>query len=360
MSKCFVLGAGFSKAIANLPLMKELTAAFQSVRAREEVNGNTNRVFWADRINNYLYYLENEFFVKPCVTNTPGRTYRDCNFKENIEALLSFIDLNLSGQIRATVIDANGEKADFTKSSLFWNFTDLGDLRGAITTYIYLSLIHPEVQQNVMESFVRLLNDGDQIVTFNYDLMVETALYERNLWNPSDGYGVQFQSLPEISHSHRFNSKNQLFKLHGSLNWEGLSIFGPELEMEFFYDDGTPIFPDFLLKEKPRKFIPYQGAHGGCWIMPTFIKDFSVPELLRVWRSAHEALLKAQEVIVIGYSLPLADSAACVLFGTTDIAQKRVRIIDPDYSVKGRFCQITGNQNIQHYENIENFIEKVA
>ncbi len=100
MRKCFVLGAGFSKAVANLPLTCELTKKFWDVFEKEKGLGHNNRVFWGESIKKYFDFLE----------------------QENFEAILSFIDINLSGEIRARIISENGEKSDYTKSQLFSNY----------------------------------------------------------------------------------------------------------------------------------------------------------------------------------------------------------------------------------------------
>ena len=42
MSKCFILGAGFSKAVANLPLMSELTKRFWEVLESEKILEHKN------------------------------------------------------------------------------------------------------------------------------------------------------------------------------------------------------------------------------------------------------------------------------------------------------------------------------
>jgi hypothetical protein len=44
MSRCYVLGAGFSKAVADLPVMKEMVQAFTSRLEQEKALGETLRV----------------------------------------------------------------------------------------------------------------------------------------------------------------------------------------------------------------------------------------------------------------------------------------------------------------------------
>ena len=46
MGRCYILGAGFSKAVANLPVMKEMVSTFTHIRERERKLGHNNRVLW--------------------------------------------------------------------------------------------------------------------------------------------------------------------------------------------------------------------------------------------------------------------------------------------------------------------------
>jgi hypothetical protein len=218
MNKCYVLGAGFSKAVSDLPVMKDLSEEFWQVRSQEHQFGNDNRVKWGNRIRDYLDYLEKEFFTKPCIR--AGETYEECNFQENLEALISFIDLNTSGTIRARVVDRDGNKSSYSKRSLFWNFADLPELRTCIQTYLYLTLIKPEVNTEALDPIIRHISQTDKVITFNYDLIVERALYERGIWQPKDGYGITFKELPKIASAHNSRSRVCIYKLHGSLNWE--------------------------------------------------------------------------------------------------------------------------------------------
>jgi hypothetical protein len=350
--RCYVLGAGFSKAVADLPLMKKLVSKFKDIREHEKKLDHNLRVRWGDRLLSYIDYLENEFFRKPCIDIKNGETYRNCNFKENLEALVSFIDLNLSGHIHATRVDKTGKTSDYTKRCLFWNYADLDELRRCIQTYLYLALIGPSVETPLLRSFIEQLDQGDTLITFNYDLVVETALYSRRLWNPSDGYGLEFNTSRKVSASNQFQTQIALYKLHGSLNWKSTS------ELEYFYvNDGTPVFPGYLADER-QPSRQYEGKHAGRWVMPSFSKDYSVPGLLTVWTKALDAVRRAEEVIIVGYSLPEADSAAGLLFGTTGISAKSVALIDPQAkSLCQRYGLITGNKGIKSYAGLSEYLE---
>ncbi len=350
MGKCYILGAGFSKAVSNLSVMKDLTKKFWDIQNKEKKIAHNNRVSWGDKIQDYLLFLENEFFVKPCIDIKNGETYRECDFQDNLEALISFIDLNTSGEIKARVTDKDGNTSNFSKSSLFWNFTDLSELRACIQTYIYLALIKPEIKKDVLKLFIKKLKERDvKIISFNYDLIIERALFDVGIWKPKDGYGIDFKDFPNITKSHDIESEIQIYKLHGSLNW------GPDLKLRFYYDDNEPIFPDYL--QSSSNAPPFQGKHLGLWMLPSFIKQFTVPELIRVWEKAFTVINDSDEIVIVGYSLPKEDSAACLLLGTTGISKKRLTIVDPNVDkLQDRYQKITSNKHIRKYCSIEDFV----
>ena len=350
MGKCYILGAGFSKAVSNLPVMKDLTKTFWDIQNKEKCLRHNNRVAWGNRIQDYLRCLEDEFFVKPCIDVENGETYRACNFQENLEALISFIDLNTSGEIKAKVTDKDGNTSSFSKSSLFWNFTDISELRTCIQTYIYLALIKPKIKKDILKPFIKKIKERDvKIISFNYDLIIERALFDVDIWKPKDGYGIDFKDFPNITKSHDIESKIPIYKLHGSLNWR------PDLKLKFYYDDNEPIFPDYL--QYGSNAPPFQGKHLGLWMLPSFIKQFTISKLINVWKKAFTAINDSDEVVIIGYSLPKEDSAASLLLGTTEISKKRLIIVDPNVDeLQDKYQNITSNKHIKKYFSIEDFV----
>ncbi|MFQ5850256.1 MAG: SIR2 family protein [Candidatus Binatia bacterium] len=349
MSKCYILGAGFSKAVSDLPVMKDLTKRFWQIRNREQEQGHRNRVTWGNRIESYLNCLERMFFVEPCIKK--GQRYEECNFQENLEAVISFIDLNTSGQITAREINKDGKRIHVSKRTPFSNFPDLDEIRRCIQTYTYLALIKPDVDTQALDPFIQHIAQNDKLITFNYDLIIERALYERGIWKPKDGYGIRFKGFPRLASSQDSKSTLQIYKLHGSLNWE------PDLNLQLFYDDHEPIFPGYLQDGSRSSRPEYQGKNHNLWMMPSFMKEFPVPEFLDVWEEAFKALGESEEVVVIGYSLPKEDSAACVLLGTTDISQKRLVLIDPKADeLQERYQAITRNKCITKFYSLESFL----
>ena len=349
MSRCYILGAGFSHAVSDLPVMNQMVAKFREILEDQRKVGHNNPIIWSERVLKYLDLLEYEFFEKPCINTEEGERYEKCNFKENLEALVSFIDLNLSGAIHATVIDNQNKKSDYTKRSLFWNYDDLEELRSCIQNCLYLTLIGPVPEKALLSAFVDQLTAEDSLITFNYDLTVETSLYRRGRWNPSDGYGLDFDDSRKAPSYPDLSSEIILYKLHGSLNWESSA-----LRLRYFYDDGSPIFPGYLDNEQSH---PYQGKHTGNWLMPSFVKQFSAPGLLRIWTTALEELRRRDEIVSIGYSLPKEDSAACMLLGVSGLSNKRVTLVNPQANwLRERYQVVTGNTQIRSYTDLEAYL----
>lgn len=336
--------------------MKKLTEKFKEVLRREEELGHDNRVFWGRQLLEYLERFERTFFVKPCLS--PGEQYSGCNFKENIEAIVSFIDLNLASTIEAHVTDVQGNSSHRTKDCAFWEGCDLSELRRNMATYLYLALIGPHKPSPLLEAFVDCLSEGDVVITFNYDLVVDSELWRRRQWNPRNGYGPTFNSPGISQEASKVPTRFPIYKLHGSLNWSSRGPFEGPIRLEGFYDDGKPIFPGYLADESPPPYARYQGGRAPCWVMPSFIKNFAVPELLTVWELAQEGIRRSDEVVVIGYSLPEADAAACLLLGAARFKEKRLTIVDQnEHDLRLRLERITGAEGVETFTEVAEYVK---
>jgi hypothetical protein len=83
-------------------------------------------------------------------------------------------------------------------------------------------------------------------------------------------------------------------------------------------------------------------------IHPTFLKDYELEGqqnlvFEKLWRLAGEALRVAEEVTVIGYSLPAADSAALSLL-VTNCTRSRIRVINSNWAVTQRLRRLLSSE----------------
>jgi hypothetical protein len=193
-----------------------------------------------------------------------------------------------------------------------------------------------------LRKFGALLAPGDIVITFNYDSTVERVLLDLGKWSLSDGYGTDlvfqqndYDTTP-VSFPH---SKVKVLHLHGAVGWYIKPVFSPEIDLsvegggaishealsaallktEIALDplllQGLGIYHvDASLPRRPPN--EYQ-----IMLHPSFLKQYGGEDrrnriFNQLWRMALDALRNAEEVTIIGYSLPPADSAAWTLLHT--------------------------------------------
>jgi hypothetical protein len=183
------------------------------------------------------------------------------------------------------------------------------------------------------DQLARTLRPGDVVLTYNYDLGVERALVGVGLWDIRTGYGFPIGDV-------RQPSPIEVLKLHGSTNWRAL-LFGGRTGLFsgnhdslgarpvlFFGADQKYLgFPDFV---DPLCTHLDAAASLPAMIMPALPKKFFFettdghewkPFWDYLWQRAQCAIEKAEELVIIGYSLPSADKRARnLLLGATNKA----------------------------------------
>jgi hypothetical protein len=186
------------------------------------------------------------------------------------------------------------------------------------------------------DKLAQIIRPGDSVITFNYDLAVERALCTAGLWDVRAGYGFN------IGDSDR-RSPVETIKLHGSTNWRAL-LFGGRTR-------GT--FQGGLDSLGHRAIIPcsdleYLGYHESvdplsvglrtgaslpAMIMPAMPKRFHFETSLGIewkvfwdvlWDRAKDALDGADELVIIGYSMPTIDERSRDML--LDTQNKSVRL----------------------------------
>lgn len=283
-NRVFLLGAGFSKD-ASFPLANELICFIQN---HLKTSMNTRDIDFKKEFSDFLNEIHPSLFL-------------------NVELFLTYIDLAL----------LNNSVGIFTRSA---STEDLRlfrrKLSGALVRAFdnaHLELKGRFLNRNVFFKFCEQLKDGDSIITFNYDLVVEQELWLQRKWTFLDGYGLEkdindFQAKFGGTYPTDLPTKSliKIYKLHGSLGW--------------FYDDasgqiiyiGMPNYFDgrLLYCEKNLLGAGAQWDEGTTFIEPSYIKQFNCTPILDIWEKAFKIVQQSSELIVIGYSLPEADAAA--------------------------------------------------
>ena len=167
-------------------------------------------------------------------------------------------------------------------------------------TFGILSAIEERVDpQNLYRRLVSQLTAGDTILTLNYDTLLDSALVEAG-WDPARGYSL-IGGSGKISWTRpRPDSAPQLkdvklLKLHGSLNWYVRGSFTNLAQV--FEKKPSKV----IISRRPRvnEFRQYVRQIAP----PIYGKFFGHKHWRTLWATAHESLVNAEVLVIIGCSL---------------------------------------------------------
>ena len=185
-------------------------------------------------------------------------------------------------------------------------------------------------------------NRRDTIITFNYDLTIETALRALKV---TFSYGLKGEQVAFGSGSSDILSEQlaqegttRVLKLHGSVNWAIPGGDSPKLTFYGSYDD-----------IRKRGLIPAVAP-------PTWRKDFD-GQLSDVWEVAVGSLQTATRIVILGYSIPQTDLHFKYLLGAglqENISLRKVLFVNPDLAqpdeadqLKARLFGVLGEQHFR-------------
>jgi hypothetical protein len=170
------------------------------------------------------------------------------------------------------------------------------------------------------------------------------VLLEQSKWSPSTGYGqrLTFQKLRnDRTVVPMDDAQIKVIHLHGAVGWyRNTSRIG---EAAFCLDhlvlEGFGVYPavDAAMPERPPN-------EQQLLLHPSFLKDYTNSDressvFNEMWRLAGEALRSADKVVIIGYSLPPADSAAWTLL-LTNCKGDKTTVVNPSHEVMNRYRQL--------------------
>ncbi len=231
---------------------------------------------------------------------------------------------------------------------------------------------------NNLKRFGALLEPDDTVITFNYDSTVERVLLGLEKWSPSDGYGTQLVFQESDNNRDPVElapSQVKVLHLHGAVGWYAKPVFSPDLDLS---DEGggpdhrsalsaapleteislDPLFLQGLGIGYVDASLPRRPPNDlQIMLHPSFLKELGGKGQRnrifdRLWRMALDALRSAEEVTIIGYSLPPADSAAWTLLHTC-CERGKTFVVNPNRSVLmnryGSLLQLPGFQPLLNF-----------
>lgn len=184
-----------------------------------------------------------------------------------------------------------------------------------------------------LQNWADVVRPRDTIITFNWDILHEAALWRAHKWHYADGYGFECHDAPNAG-----GSPVKVLKLHGSVNWAQAvpADCQPDIEHKAdFFQNG---------RDGPKSFEKHLGQLnlGKNLITPSYLKNISDNRLLiDIWGQALSALREATEVVSIGYSLNPADALARVLI-SLGLSQNRdlmiIEVVSPTVNEAWQCC----------------------
>lgn len=192
---------------------------------------------------------------------------------------------------------------------------------------------------------------GANVITFNYDQLIEaawiTSPYRRT---PSSTYNLYPVAIAPIGMrvSGVFGPNPAtggltLLKLHGSLNWYYSGPGGPpgdpvyDAGLTGAWGAGLSIgSPDWehLRSDKHPLIVP-----------PAAVKSpyYGNAVLRSLWRQAADAVARAREIVIVGFSFPPTDQLVASLLATSLRESTALTVLDPDPSVEDRLRRIVAS-----------------
>lgn len=253
---------------------------------------------------------------------------------------------------------------------------EMGRFLGEVNTVENRSASSKEAKgwSETYSRLVAALNDGDTIITMNYDLFLDIAVasMSEKFGHTDDGssfnvtYGVDIQKISSdgdvaCNGILDFRSKEEylfrgpsvtFLKLHGSLNWAICSSCKTLLTT-----DWTPVSRiSTYINRLQSADVDFKSRHLCCprftleplIVAPTWMKDYDNPILRDLWQTAVTRLHQADEVVFMGYSFSEADFQLRYLFSRALHMRygrpwRCITVVNPDQSVVDRYRRFFGN-----------------
>jgi hypothetical protein len=252
--------------------------------------------------------------------------------------------------------------------------------RNAITEFEWLNLLSHlvcyalrhtrETARKVYRQFAeKVFPDGtdvdaftDRIVTFNYDDLLDRYFIERA--------GIERTYFDKLKRRRGDKSPRSvtfpnplIIKLHGCINWRCEKAEFEGMVNGTFDDNPHTIEDIWYVKpavpEPDDEFYP-------LIVPPLPVKPLTSIEIFQyLWTRAYEYLHSAEQLIICGYSLPLADRLAQSLFG--NFANRRLKelvVVDPKPEIIEKWQALLRRKNVNsarltYYEDFADYVDRM-
>jgi len=263
---------------------------------------------------------------------------KEISKKINIEKLYIFLEEKIQEKER--------ENDNLLQNKSFRN---LCSARFDLIKYIhnsmaYISYYCISINHIILSKYI--IENGGDIISFNWDILFEEAMITTGKWTPKDGYGINFSDIIYKNEKDKrkeilseINSRNFILKPHGSINWYSKD---EQMNTQILFIQLNPNLRsgNFGLLER------YEKKDYSSSITPPGIKRKSFPE---VWNKMKKLLERADEIIAIGFSFNDNDKYIKEEFdGIKFKKDLKIIIINPDNEkLKNAYIEVFYTNNIE-------------
>lgn len=341
MNKVYILGAGASRDLKFR--ISTLDAGYGTFQYKDfDLQGPLS--------SGYFYYVEqisrqvqaNRGICVPAKVSDALKTYindqyeifndallekEETSRRVNIEALYLRIESEIEGIERENRYE---EEFALLQNKKYKKYLALYFLKRDLLEYIVgsLSFIGYHCFSKNHTVFANyIVNHSGDVISFNWDILLEEAMFYTAQWNYQTGYGLNFKKI--ISKSGEIitqadGSRNLIFKPHGSINWYHKTLS----------NNGDPhiLMPaERRLRGGTIGYLRYAEKIGNdlfqSYIVPPGKKRKHFPV---VWQKIRKILENTDEIIAIGFSFNQNDPHVKEEFGGISFRKDlSVKIVNP-------------------------------
>lgn len=279
-NRAVIIGAGFS-ILAGIPPQKRLLLDIFNINEEELSYENTTIPSDKTKLEGFLKSLY-------------GLHWKSENI--SLEDIYTIVDIAIYKQRNIGIFDP---------SALF----KIRESLDRLILYIINKEISPNVISDYEKKVQKLISKGNTtFISLNWDYLLERVLI-------SLGYRIDYGiPLEKTYEQNKTNRHISVLKPHGSLNWR----LCPICESIYAFMEYENIFQCTKCREiyeHQEEIIKVLETHGinfnqallPLLVSPTFLKITSVPQLNIIMQAMYSALSRADELVFIGYSLPISD-----------------------------------------------------
>lgn len=292
----WILGAGFSKSLGG-PLLGELLSQGKWLELRERYPDLES--LWAspEAESVYALYAYGTRFREGWFKDRQRAASGGIDFWRDAEHFLDYLDTaQASPMVAKSLAQLAKDTAAIGGSPDWAQLSHAARRLLAAECSAFLKENSPELERwDPYVNWMKRLTNADTVVTFNYDLVVETvAEHVRSLCVLVSEANEENRKVGQL-HDAKYDNVPVLVKLHGSVDWEWME------DQKFPYRRSGD--PEYALKSE-------FGTKLSICTPGSLKKTMTTGELAPLWRYAKEKIREADTIVFLGYRFPPSDAEA--------------------------------------------------